>query len=70
MGSAENGGGQHPAPEGRQIGTPPPEMFMTPSLSFTLNLKVNHWLHLYKTILIHCREDLKNEKSPKGGGVG
>ena len=24
MGSAENGGGQHPAPEGRKIGTPPP----------------------------------------------
>ena len=24
MGSAENGGGQHLAPEGRQIGTPPP----------------------------------------------
>ena len=32
MGSAKNGGGQHPAPEGRQIGTPPPGMFMTPSL--------------------------------------
>ena len=26
-------GGQHPAPEGRQIGTPPPGMFMTPSLN-------------------------------------
>ena len=24
MGLAENGGGQHPAPEGRQIGTPRP----------------------------------------------
>ena len=24
MGSAENGGGQHLAPEWRQIGTPPP----------------------------------------------
>ena len=24
MGSAENGGGQHLAPKGRQIGTPPP----------------------------------------------
>ena len=35
MGSAENGGGQHPAPKGSQIGTPPPPgMFMTPSLSF------------------------------------
>ena len=32
MGSAENGGGQHPAPEGRKIGTPPPRMFLTPSL--------------------------------------
>ena len=33
MGSAKNGGGQHLAPEGRQIGTPPPPgMFMTPSL--------------------------------------
>ena len=26
MGSAENGGGQHPAPEGRKIGTPPPPL--------------------------------------------
>ena len=35
MGSGENGGGgQHPAAEGRQIGTPPPPgMFMTPSLN-------------------------------------
>ena len=24
MGLAENGGGQHPAPKGRKIGTPPP----------------------------------------------
>ena len=34
MGSAKNGGGgQHPAPEGRQIGNPPPPgIFMTPSL--------------------------------------
>ena len=34
MGSAENGGGQHPAPEGRKIGTPSPLwMFLTASLS-------------------------------------
>ena len=33
MGSAENGGGQHPAPEGRKIGTPLPRMFLTPSLT-------------------------------------
>ena len=26
MGSFENGGGQHPAPEGRKIGTPPPPL--------------------------------------------
>ena len=36
MGSAENGGGQHPVPEGRKIGTlpPPPDVFDTfPNLS-------------------------------------
>ena len=34
IGSAENGGGQHPAPEGRKIGTPPPLlMFLIPSLN-------------------------------------
>ena len=36
--SAENGGGQHPAPEGRKIGTPPPLlMFLIPSLSNIIN---------------------------------
>ena len=33
MGSAENGGGQHPAPEGAKLVHPPPGMFMTPSLN-------------------------------------
>ena len=38
MGSAENGGGQHPAPEGRKIGTPPPLwMFLRPSLTNKLS---------------------------------
>ena len=37
MGSAENWWGQHPAPEGCQIGTPPPGIFMTPSLTTSLS---------------------------------
>ena len=39
MGSAENGGGQHLAPEGRRFRTPPPLcVFMTPSLILLLFL--------------------------------
>ena len=39
MGSAENWGGQHPAPEGRKIGTPPPLwMFLTPSLKLKIRI--------------------------------
>ena len=33
VGMGQKRAGRNPAPEGKQIGTPPPGMFMTPSLS-------------------------------------
>ena len=48
MGSAENGGGQNPAPEGRQIGTPPPPgMFKTPSLKGKIILEIKSPTEMY-----------------------
>ena len=51
MGSAENGGGQHPAPEGRKIGTPPPldvfDTFPKDSNKFILYLGVGGWIGCY-----------------------
>ena len=53
MVSAENGGGQHPTPEGRKIGTrsSPPGMFMTPSLNSCSQFLIT--THVYNSTLVH-----------------
>ena len=42
MGSAENGGGQHPAPEGRKIGTPPPPLDVFDTFPYHANFGVGN----------------------------
>ena len=56
MGSAENGGGQHPAPEGRKIGTPPPfdvfdtfpNVFLLRTFYFWEASNENHGIFIYQ----------------------
>ena len=41
MGSAENGGGQHLGPEGRQIGPPPWDVYDTLPNHYFFNKQIN-----------------------------